>query len=448
MKNCAVKSSALVLLALMFALVAPINEEGQFGLSPVYAAEEKSEKKQKTRRVPSLSESVYKKLGEGQEAIDAKDYNLAQEIIQGALDRSRRYNENEIANLHNMLGYIYYLKDDYNGAIREYKIVVNQGEKIPEGLEVTTLYTLAQLSYVQENYDDALYYMEVWITKATNPSSAPRFFLATVYYQMKDYDKAVEQMELGVQIAQERNTTITEQNWSLLTFLYFEKEDWTNVIRVLKILVEEFPKREHWVRLAGVYGQEGFEKEQLYTLEAAYTADFLEKQTDFTNLAGLLMQEEVPYRAAKVLEDGLNRKAVERDAKNLQSLGQAWQLAQEVDKAIPVFEEAAGLADDGKIYERLSYLYLESDQYDKCVDSATGALDKGGLRKDQSVYIVKGMCLFNQNKLTPARTAFVSCRRVARQDKDTANQRICGQWITFIDRESKRQAQLAAASGE
>lgn len=448
MSNFAVKSGGLILLALVFALAAPMDGAGQFGFSPVHAADDKPEKKQKTRRVPSLSESVYKKLGEGQEAIDAKDYNLAQEIIQGALDRSRRYNENEIANLHNMLGYIYYLKDDYDGAIREYKIVVNQGEKIPEGLEVTTLYTLAQLSYVQENYDDALYYMEVWITKATNPSSAPRFFLATVYYQMKDYDKAVEQMELGVQIAQERNTTITEQNWSLLTFLYFEKEDWTNVIRVLKILVEEFPKREHWVRLAGVYGQEGFETEQLHTLEAAYTADLLEKQTDFTNLAGLLMQEEVPYRAAKVLEDGLKRKAVERDAKNLQSLGQAWQLAKEVDKAIPIFEEAAGMADDGKIYERLSYLYLESDQYDKCVDSATGALDKGGLRKDQSVYIVKGMCLFNQNKLTTARTAFVSCRRVARQDKDTANQRICGQWITYIDRESKRQAQLAAASGE
>ncbi len=447
MSNFAVKSGGLILLALVFALAAPMDGAGQFGFSPVHAADDKPEKKQKTRRVPSLSESVYKKLGEGQEAIDAKDYNLAQEIIQGALDRSRRYNENEIANLHNMLGYIYYLKDDYDGAIREYKIVVNQGEKIPEGLEVTTLYTLAQLSYVQENYDDALYYMEVWITKATNPSSAPRFFLATVYYQMKDYDKAVEQMELGVQIAQERNTTITEQNWSLLTFLYFEKEDWTNVIRVLKILVEEFPKREHWVRLAGVYGQEGFETEQLHTLEAAYTADLLEKQTDFTNLAGLLMQEEVPYRAAKVLEDGLKRKAVERDAKNLQSLGQAWQLAKEVDKAIPIFEEAAGMADDGKIYERLSYLYLESDQYDKCVDSATGALDKGGLRKDQSVYIVKGMCLFNQNKLTTARTAFVSCRRVARQDKDTANQRICGQWITYIDRESKRQAQLAAASG-
>ena len=129
MSNFAVKSGGLILLALVFALAAPMDGAGQFGFSPVHAADDKPEKKQKTRRVPSLSESVYKKLGEGQEAIDAKDYNLAQEIIQGALDRSRRYNENEIANLHNMLGYIYYLKDDYDGAIREYKIVVNQGKK-------------------------------------------------------------------------------------------------------------------------------------------------------------------------------------------------------------------------------------------------------------------------------------------------------------------------------
>ena len=336
----------------------------------------RAQKKQKARRVPSLSEAVYKKLGKGQELIDAKDLDGALLEIQEALERSRRYNENEIANLHNMLGYIYYLKEDYDGALREYKIVVSQGEKIPEGLETTTLYTVAQLSYVQENYDDALKYMEIWISKAQNPSADPRFFMATVYYQMKEFDKAIEQMELGIQIAEERGTTVKEQHWSLLTFLYFEKEDWPNVIETLKVLVEKFPKREHWVRLAGVYGQEGYEKEQMYSLEAAYTAGFLTQKTDFTNLAGLLMQEEVPYRAAKVLVAGFKAEAIERDSTVLQSLGQAWQLAQEVDNAIEVFEEAAKLADDGKIYERLSYLYLEDDQFDRCVDSASGALDK------------------------------------------------------------------------
>ena len=426
-------------------LLAPVSDLMTNSTVTSAFAEEAPAKKQKTRRVPSLSEAVYKKLGKGQELIDLKDFDGALAEIQEALQRSRRYNENEIANLHNMLGYIYYLKEDYNKALREYKIVVSQGEKIPEGLETTTLYTVAQLSYVQENYQDALKYMEIWISKALNPSSAPRFFMATVYYQMKEYDKAIAQMELGIQIAQERGTTVKEQNWGLLTFLYFEKEDWPNVIETLKVLVEKFPKREHWVRLAGVYGQEGYEKEQMYSLEAAYTLGFLEKKTDFTNLAGLLMQEEVPYRAAKVLVAGFKAEAIEEDSSTLQALGQAWQLSQEVDNAIEAYESAARLSEDGKIYERLSYLYLEDDQYARCVDSASGALDKGGLRKSQSVYIVKGMCQYNLDKLTAARDSFVQCRRVSRREEDTANQRVCGQWITFIDRESARLKQLAAA---
>ncbi len=445
--NISIKPSCAALaVAVLLATGTPLLAE--FGYEGASAqAEEAKAKKQKTRRVPSMSEMVYKKLSAGQEAIDLKDYVAAMEVINDALERSKRYNENEIANLHNMRGYIYYLQDDYAGAIREYKRVVQAGDKIPEGLETTTLYTVAQLSYVQEKYDDALKYMEIWISKAVNPSAAPRIFLATVYYQKKEYDLAVEQMELGVKIAQERGTTITEQNWSLLTFLYFEKEDWPKVIDTLEILVELFPKREHWVRLAGVYGQEGFEKKQMYSLEAAYTSGFLEKSTDFTNLAGLLMQEEVPYRAAKVLVAGMKAESVDRDAKNLRSLGQAYQVAQEVDSAIEVFEEAAELSDDGKIFERLSYLYLEDDQFDRCVEAASGALDKGGLRKVQSVHIVKGMCLFNQNKLTTARVSFSNCRRVARAEDDKANQRICGQWITFIDRESKRQEIMEAASG-
>ena len=41
------------------------------------------------------------------------------------------------------------------------------------------------------------------------------------------------------------------------------------------------------------------------------------------------MQRETPYKAAKVMVDGFDREAIKRDATNLQSLGQAWQLAQE-----------------------------------------------------------------------------------------------------------------------
>jgi hypothetical protein len=64
-------------------------------ISTAVAADEKK-KEQKTRRVPSMSEAIYKKLAEAQEAVDLKDYDLALEVLQEMLDRSRRYNGNEI----------------------------------------------------------------------------------------------------------------------------------------------------------------------------------------------------------------------------------------------------------------------------------------------------------------------------------------------------------------
>ena len=427
------------------ALVATLALSATPALVATAAAAEEEKKPQKTRRVPSMSESVYKRLAEAQEAIDAKDYDLSIELLNEMLSRSRRFNGNEIGQVHNMLGYSWFLKEDYRRAMESYKKVVAQGEDIPEGLETTTLYTLAQLSFVEDQFDDALMYMETWLTKANNPGPEPRIFMGQVYYQKKDYPKAIEQVEMGIEISVTRGTPVKENTWQLINFLYFEEENWPKVIETLEILVKDYPKRDYWVRLAGVYGQEGQEIKQLHTLQAAYVGDYLEKEADITNLAGLLMQEEVPYSAAVILEKGIEDEIVETNAKNLRALGQAWQLAQEVDKAIPVFESAAKLADDGKIYERLAYLYLEADRYDDCVRSANGALNKGGLSKRQNTYIVRGMCMFNNDDLNDARGSFVSCRNESRKAKDDSNTRICAQWITFIDREKDRLAQIAAA---
>ncbi|NKB97919.1 MAG: hypothetical protein GKR90_05415 [Pseudomonadales bacterium] len=427
-------TAALVVIALQPAL----STEAQ-------AAEEKK-KPQKTRRVPSMSESVYKRLAEAQEAIDAKDFNLSIELLEEMLNRSRRFNGNEVGQVRNMLGYAWFLKEDYKKAIEQYKLVVAQGEDIPEGLEATTLYTLAQLSFVEEAYQDALDYMETWILKANNPGPDPRIFMGQVYYQMKEFDKAIVQIEMGIDMAIERGTKVKENWWQLANFLHYENENWPRVLEILEILVQEFPKREYWIQLAGVHGTTGNEKGQLHAMQTAYAGDFLTKETDLTNLAGLLMQEEVPYRAALVLEKGISEEIVESSAKNLRSLGQAWQLSQEVDKAIPVFENAAKLADDGKIFERLAYLYLEADKFSECVTAANGALNKGGLSKRQSTYVVRGMCLFNQDNLNDARGSFVSCRNESRKEEDANNQRICASWITYIDREKIRLQRLAEAT--
>ena len=430
--------------ALAAALPLVNTMQSTIAVGSAYAAEDEAPAR-KTRRVPSMSESVYKKLAEAQELIDLKDFNGALAVLDSALTK-RSINPNEIGQVQNMRGFVFFSREDYKGAINAYKKVVAQGEDIPEGLETTTLYTLAQLSFVTENYNDALRYMETWITKANNPGPDPHIFMGQVYYQMKNFPKAIVQIEAGIAKAKERGTLVKENWWSLLNYLYYEQENWPKVLEILETLVKQFPKRDYWVRLAGIHGQQGNEKKQLWTLEGAYHAGYLERERDLTNLAGLLMQAEVPYRAGMVMEKGFKDKIIERTDKNLRSMGQAWQLSQEVDKAIPVFLEAAKLSDDGKIYDRLANLYLEDDKFGSCVGAANDALKKGGLRKKQVTHLVKGMCLYNQEKLNTARKAFASCRDLARKAEDNTNVRVCAQWITYIDREVNRREMLKAAS--
>lgn len=426
----------------LYALVPFTHELGMAGVSAA-AAEEPP--KRETRRIPAMSEASYKKLTEAQELIDAKNYAGAKQVLNDMLSRRDRMNGNEIGQIYNMMGFVYFSEEDYGGAIRAYREVLAQGENIPEGLESQTLYTLAQLSFVNEEYQAALDYMERWIRTADNPGADPHIFMGQVYYQMTRYPQAINQIEQGIAIARERGMDVKEQWWALLNFLYFEQENWPKVLEILEILVRDFPKREYWMRLAGVYGQEGDDQRSLWTYEAADAGGFLTQQGDFTNFAGLLMQAEVPWRAAKVMERGFEKGAIEKTDTTLQSLGQAWQLAQEVDKAIPVYLEAAKISDEGRIYERLAQLYLDSDKYEACVDAADGALRKGGLRQVASMHIVKGMCLFNQDKFSASREAFVACRNDSRRSDEESNRRICSQWITYIDREVDRRAQLAAA---
>jgi tetratricopeptide (TPR) repeat protein len=440
-----VKQLTRLLIAASLVVLAPFAADLGVSGSTVQAAENEAPK-QKTRRVPSMSEATYKKLSEAQELADAKDLQGALRVLNEMLaSRRRPLNGNEVGQVHNMMGFLYFSMEDYTKAIDNYRIVVNQGEDIPEGLEVTTLYTLAQLSFVAERYNDALRYMEQWIGKAENPGPDPHIFMGQVYYQMEDYRRSIQQIEKGIGIAQTRGTPVKENWWSLLNYLYYEQENWPKVLEILGILVRDFPKREYWIQLAGIHGQQGQEREQLAAMEAAYVGNYLREERDFTTLAGLLMQGELAIRAAKVLDKGIKDGVIKETSTNLRSLGQAWQLSQETIKAIGVFEQAGKVADDGKIYERLSQLYLDNDEFPKCVTAANNALNKGGLRKKQAVYVVRGMCEYNRDRLTSARASFVSCRNEARRLKDTGNQRVCQQWITFLDREVNRREQLAKA---
>jgi hypothetical protein len=141
------KAFAKLVLALSVVTLWPLTAEFGVPGSGVSAAEE--EKEMKTRRVPPINEATYKKLAEAQAFMDLKEYASAKAVIDDTIEsRLKRMIGNEEWQFYHMLGYIAFSQEDFKGAINSYEKVFDQGDEIPEGLEVSTLYTLAQLHFV------------------------------------------------------------------------------------------------------------------------------------------------------------------------------------------------------------------------------------------------------------------------------------------------------------
>jgi len=149
-------------------------------------------------------------------------------------------------------------------------------------------------------------------------------------------------------------------------------------------------------------------------------------------MAQLYMQRETPYLAAKLLEKEMAAGRVQKDGKNYRLLSQAWQLAQEDEKAIPALKEAARLSSDGELDIRLGNAYLNIGKYDECVDAVQAGIRKGGLKSPDNAQISLGMCLYNQRKYRPAIEAFQAAAKTER------SRRVSNQWINVINADVER----------
>jgi hypothetical protein len=411
----------------------------------VSAVAEDERREQQTRKTPALTERAYKKLAEAQEFIDAKDYPGALEALED-MANTRGMNAYELASMENMRAFVAFSIEDYGLAIRAYEGVLSYRPDIPLALEVSALYALGQLYFVEEDYERALGYLDEWFAVTENPNPQAYLFKAQAMYQLARYADIPPIVYEAMDVARERDQEVQENWWLLIRAAYYELEDWDNVLAILEILVRDFPKKEYWVQLSGIYGQEERGREQVAAIWTAYIQGFLDQEREIMNVAGLLLQEEVPYFAATILEAEIENGVVEETAKNLQMLAQSWQLAQEVDRAIPVYRAAAELSDEGELSFRLAQLYLEKDQCAESVEAASDALEKGGLKNEAQVLLVKGMCQYELREYAAAIETFSQGQRVARREGFDVDLRALNNWKRYVENEQAREEQLARAA--
>jgi hypothetical protein len=209
-----------------------------------------------------------------------------------------------------------------------------------------------------------------------------------------------------------------EQWWLLLRAAYFELEEMDKVKEVLERLVVEWSKKEYWTQLSAFYGQDRQEESQMAAYQTAYHEGFLEKSSEFVQMAQLYLSVEVPYEAAKLLQKAMDEDLLDKEVKNWKLLSQSWFLAQYDDNAIIALREAAKLSDDGELDIRLARSLSNIADFKGCVDSAKVAINKGDLKRLDDSYITLGMCQFEVAMYEDSKTSFAS----AKIDADARNE--------------------------
>ena len=389
----------------------------------------------KTKETVAMSQQVYESLTEIQELVEAEQYQAALEEIKDLQTGKKKMSPYEAAQIWNLTAYTYYLMEDYKGAIGAYKQVLQQPD-LPEALQQSTLKTLAQLHFTIEDYEQALIVIDELIAMLEEPPADIYMLKGQAYFQMQEYDKALEPIKIAVQMNRDQGK-VPRENWLLLLrVIYWEMEDFPNMLIVLKELVEEYPKDTYVLTLAGVYSELGDTKKQLALTEALYDAGYIDGKTHAVNLANLYLLHGIPYKAAVILEKEIDSGAVKSDVRNLRLLSQAWYQARNDRKSIPPLVKAAAMGEDGELYMRLAQSYLNLEMWGEAAAAAKKGLAVGNLKRKDTGNIMYGMALFNQRKLEQARRAFQAA------GKDNRSKRAAGQWIKYVDSEILRRDTL------
>ena len=422
----------------------------------------------KYKKARALQAGTAKKMAKVYEALEVVDDkgepDPDMETVLSILTELRR----DMANLKsydrsvmwNAWAFVYFSDGKYDQAMDAYYNLINEPE-VTIGLRVGALLSLAQLHLVQENYKEGIELILQWMNEVEKVTAQSYSLLGQAYYQTGDFRKSLSSMETAVTMAEEEGYKPRE-NWYVIMAACIgelkkeigEKESLLRQIDIYEILVNLYPKKQYFIQLGGSYGQLGREKDYMITLKAAHQKDFLNKESEYLALTQLLLLNQNPYWAAQVFVSGQKKMitivdekteeekvvpVIKDTEKNLKLLADAWRMAQEIDKAIPVLEKAANMSKDGESFVLLGNLYLSEDKVEKAVEAINKGLDKGKVKKLSQVYLTLGQAYFELQKFDEAKKNF----RIAARDKDKKIKQQANNWIKYTENEEIRVANLA-----
>jgi tetratricopeptide (TPR) repeat protein len=381
-----------------------------------------------------LDEATWKRMNRAYEMVGEEKYDAAMDDL--IYLRNRAKDDYLKAVVAQGTAQVHWAQGNFDAALADFETAVEL-DALPDRTHYSLMYQIAQLYYSKERFDEALDRLELWFCKVPEEDHKATAYVlqGSINAQKEDWPAVVKSIDKAISMEES-----PKENWYALKLAaHFQQNQFSEAADTLEILISKWPnKKTYWTQLSNTYYRIKEDDKALSVIALAYRKGLLDQQQDLLYLSNLYSFKDVPFKAASVMQKGLQDGIIANEEKYWTQVGDTWYAAEEYEEALAAFEKAGELADIGKIDLRRAYILIDMERWSEASAALTQALEKGGLkdRETGEAYLMLGMSEFSQDNYSAANTAW----RQAGRFPDTRAQ--SQQWLTHMQEERERQAAL------
>jgi len=376
----------------------------------------------------SMSVFVYERLLTIQELIE--DGELAKALSSLDSLSQHKINTYERAHIERTRGYIHSQQRDDPRAFEAFEASV-QLDILPTAMQQSLLYSLATFHASSGRHSESNETLMRWFRYEMAPDAGAYLLMGSNYLQLDERMHALPYVRRANALAKPPREAWKQIELAIL----FEAKRHGEAIELLADMIRIWSDRvRYYATLSGLLVETGQAARALSVLMVPWLDGLLVDDEDILTLARLHIYQGNPDRAARILQQAIERAHLPADDEEVHELlVAAWTEARELERAVEALSQMAQISNRGDLMLRKAQLLSEAGDWESVVSASRSALEMGGLERPGEAWMLSGIALAELERFDESMNAFEGARREGSEDvRENA-----AVWISYVrDRSS------------
>ena len=382
--------------------------------------------------IRALPERSYKRISRALERLAEEKYDESIELFKKLLESTE--NQYVKATVAKYLGIAYAQQSKTIEATTYFSQALDFGKGFLQPKELQDLtQNVATMLYTNDKKAKSIEYLKRWMKNSNVDDQNIYLLYAALLTDSGKIRESVCPAYWSAKIAKKPN----KNAFGIMLNAHFEFKDYVGTIAILKQLILDFPtEKRYWRNLVAVYSQQDQLDEALAVMEMFYVLGYMETENDYKQLSSMFAFNDIPYRTAAILKEGIDKGLVKGTENNWKNVASNYHVASELKKAIHAYGKSAEKTNSGENDLKRAELLADDEQFQKAIEGFNTAIKKGSLKDTGRAHFRKALAYIGLKQYNSAMGALDKASKYKKWRRQAV------QWSGFAKNQKKNAAKL------